>query len=131
MREIIATDKAGPPAGVYSQAVKVGNLVFTAGMGPNDPSTGKLVHADDIYKQTIRTLENLQAALEAAGTSLEHAVRCGVFIHDIGEWLTFNEAYRSFFSRFDAPPPSRTTISVGGFPEGMTVEIDVIAVVPD
>ena len=99
-------------------------------MGPNDPS-GKLVHAGDLYEQTIQTLENLQAALEAAGTSLEHAVRCGVFIHDIGEWLTFNEAYRSFFSRFDTPPPARTTISVGGFPEGMTVEIDVIAVVPD
>ena len=131
MREIISTDKAGPPAGAYSQAVKVGNLVFTAGMGPNDPATGELVHKNDIYRQTLRTLENLQAALEAAGTSLEHAVRCGAFIHDIDEWPAFNDAYQSFFQRFDSPPPARTTISVGGFPEGMTVEIDVVAVVPD
>ncbi len=128
MREIISTRKPGAPAPPYSQAVKVGNLVWTAGMAANDAETGELLYPGDISKQTTKTLENLQATLEAAGTSLANAVRVGAFIHDIDEWPIFNEAYKEFFPN---DPPARTTIAVCGLPEGMCVEIDIVAVVPD
>ena len=131
-KEKITTTKAGQPSGAYSQAIKVGNLVFTACMAGSDPATGKMVSPGNIHDQTIQTLKNLDAALNAAGTSLKNAVRIGAFIHDIHEWATFNEAYKEFFAQFgEMDMPSRTTISVGGFPEGMTVEIDVVAVIPD
>ena len=129
MREIISTREAGSPVGAYSQAVKVGNLVWTAGMGPLDSKTGELLYPNDVTKQTVKTLENLQETLEAAGTSLEHAVRVGVFLRDIADWGTFNEAYKKFFPK---DPPARTTVGAGGLPvQGMCVEIDVVAVVPD
>ena len=129
MREIISTREAGAPAGAYSQAIKVGNLVWTAGMGGLDSSTGELLYPNDVAKQTVKALENLQETLEAAGTSLEHAVRVGVFLRDISEWGTFNDAYKAFFPK---DPPARTTVGAGGLPmEGMCVEIDIVAVVPD
>ncbi|MCZ6678240.1 MAG: RidA family protein [Candidatus Poribacteria bacterium] len=127
-REIIFTDKASPPGGAYSQAVKVGQLVFTAGMAAIDPKTKKLIAPGDIGAQTSKTLDNLQAALEAAGTSLENAIKVNAYIHDIDEWGKFNEAYIKYFPK---DPPVRTTIAVGGFSEGMCVEIDVIALIPD
>ncbi len=126
-REIITSQKSSPPNGSYSQAVKVGQLVFTAGMAAIDPETQELIAPGDIGTQTAKTLDNLQAILEAAGTSLANAVKVNAYIHDIDEWGKFNEAYVEYFPE---APPARTTISVGGFPEGMCVEIDVIALVP-
>ena len=126
-REIIFTDKASPPGGAYSQVIKVGQLVFTAGMDAIDPQTKELIAPGDIAAQTAKTLDNLQAALEAAGTSLENAIKVNAYIHDINEWGKFNEAYLKYFPQ---NPPVRTTIAVGGFPEGMCVEIDVIALIP-
>ena len=126
-REIITSQKSSPPIGSYSQAVKVGQLVFTAGMAAIDPETQELIAPGDIGTQTAKTLDNLQAILEAAGTSLANAVKVNAYIHDIDEWGKFNEAYVEYFPE---APPARTTISVGGFPEGMCVEIDVIALVP-
>jgi 2-iminobutanoate/2-iminopropanoate deaminase len=131
MREVITTEKAGAPSGAYSQAIRVGNLVWTAGMGPSDPTTKQLVAPGDIAAQTTQTLKNLEATLQKAGTSLAHAIRVGAFIDDIAKWGEFNEAYKAFFAQFNSPPPARTTVSVGGFPDGMTVEIDVVAVIPD
>lgn len=131
MRHVISTPRAGAPSGAYSQAIRVGHLVWTAGMGPTDPLTGQMVAPGDIAAQTIQTLKNLEATLQEAGTSLAYAVRVGAFIDDIARWGTFNEAYKSFFAQFGTAPPARTTVSVGGFPEGMTVEIDVVAVIPD
>jgi len=127
-RQVIFTDKASPPSGAYSQAIRAGQFVFTAGMAAIDPKTKKLVAPGDIATQTAKTLDNLQAALKAAGTSLENAVKVNAYIHDINEWSKFNEAYIKYFPK---DPPTRTTIAVGGFPEGMCVEIDVIALVPD
>lgn len=126
-REIITSEKSSPPSGSYSQAVKVGQLVFTAGMAAIDPETQELIAPGDIGTQTAKTLDNLQAILEAAGTSLTNAVKVNAYIHDIDEWSKFNEAYVAYFPE---APPARTTISVGGFPEGMCVEIDVVAFVP-
>ena len=129
MREIISTREAGAPVGVYSQAVKVGNLVWTAGMGALDPKTGELVHVGDVKGQTVRTLENLQETLKAAGTSLEHAVRVGVFLSDMSDFAEFNDAYKPFFPK---DPPARTTVQAGALPvEGLLVEIEVIAAVPE
>ena len=127
-REIIFTDKAGPPAGAYSQAIKAGSFVFTAGMGASDPETKELIAPGDIAVQTAKTLDNLQATLEAAGTSLENAIKVNAYIHDINEWGAFNDAYTKYFPK---DQPVRTTIAVGNFPEGMCVEIDVIALIPD
>jgi 2-iminobutanoate/2-iminopropanoate deaminase len=127
-REIIFTENASPPGGGYSQAVKAGNFVFTAGMAAIDPETKELIAPGDIAAQTTKTLDNLQATLEAAGTSLANAVKVNAYIHDINEWSKFNAAYIKYFPK---DPPARTTISVGGFPEGMCVEIDVVAVIPD
>ena len=127
MREVIRTAEAGPPQGAYSQAIRVGNMVYTAGMAALDPKTGKLLYPGDIEKQTEQTLRNLEATLRAAGTSLANAVRVRAFIHDIREWSKFNAVYQRFFPK---DPPARTTVQVT-LPEGMCVEIDVDAVIPD
>ena len=128
MREIISTADAGAPVGAYSQAVKVGNLVWTAGMGAIGPD-GKVAHVGDVTKQTSKTLENLQQTLEAAGTSLANAVRVGVFLRNISDFSAFNDAYKAFFP---TDPPARTTVQAGALPlPDLLVEIEVIAVVPD
>lgn len=127
-REVIFTPEASPPGGAYSQAVKVGQLVYTAGIAAIDPKTKELIAPGDIGAQTRKTLENLEAILKAAGTSLSKAIKVNAYIHDIDQWSTFNQAYSQFFPK---DPPARTTISVGGFPEGMCVEIEVVAVMPD
>lgn len=126
-KEIIKTDRAASPVGAYSQAVKAGNFIFTAGMGPIDPKSGKVVASGDIVKQTKQTLENIRAALEQAGSSLENVLKVTAFIHDINEWDKFNKAYGEYFKENS---PARTTVEVGHFSEGFCVEIDVIALVP-
>jgi 2-iminobutanoate/2-iminopropanoate deaminase len=97
-------------------------------MGASDPETKELIAPGDIAVQTAKTLDNLQATLEAAGTSLENAIKVNAYIHDINEWGAFNDAYTKYFPK---DQPVRTTIAVGNFPEGMCVEIDVIALIPD
>jgi len=125
-KEIIKTKNAPAPTGAYSQAVKAGSFVFTAGMGPIDPKSGDVVAPGDIAIQTKQTLKNLETVLKKAGTSLENIVKITVFIHDIRQWGKFNEAYRLYFKK---DPPARTTVEVGHFPQEICVEIDAIAVV--
>ncbi len=125
MRKEIRTSGAAAPAGPYSQGIRVGNLVFTAGMGPLDPETGKIA-GDTIEEQTELTLDNLSAVLEEAGTSLEHAVKATVHLADLGDFAAFNRVYQQ---RFGDPKPVRTT--VGSELMGIMVEIDLVAVVPD
>ena len=125
MKEEIRTDVAAAPLGPYSQGIRVGNLVFTAGMGPIDPETGKVV-GDTIEEQTELTIDNLSAVLEAAGTSLDHAVKATVHLQDLGDFAAYNRVYEQ---RFGDPRPVRTT--VGSQLHGMMVEIDLVAVVPD
>ena len=124
MRQEIRTDDAAAPAGPYSQGLRVGNLVFTAGMGPLDPETGAIT-GDTIEEQTELTLDNLSAVLEAAGTSLDHAVKATVHLQDLGDFAAFNRVYER---RFADPKPVRTT--VGSDLLGIMVEIDLVAVVP-
>ncbi len=125
MYEVIRTEKAPRPIGPYVQAVRVGNLVFTAGQIPLDPETGQLV-TGGIREQTQRVLENLKAILEAAGTSLDRVVRTTCFLANLDDFPAFNEVYGQYFGN---NPPPRTTVQAARLPAGALVEIDCIAVV--
>ena len=124
-RQIIATPQAPAAIGPYSQAVRIGELVFSAGQIPLDPATGQLV-AGGIEAQTRQALTNLSAVLEAAGTSLSNAVKTTVFLADMGEFKAMNAVYAEFFP---AAPPARCTVQVAGLPLGARVEIEVVAVI--
>ena len=122
-RSIVSTDKAPGAVGPYSQAVKVGKLVFTAGQICIDPATGKLIEGD-IQAQTRRVLQNLQAVLEAAGTSLSKVIKTTVFLKDMGEFKLMNEVYAEFFTE---SPPARSAVEVANLPLYVDVEIEAIA----
>jgi len=125
--EAISTD-AGPAAiGPYSQAVKlpVGDksLVFVAGQIPLDPVTGELV-TGSVGEQAHRSMKNVAAILEAAGSGLDRIVKTTIFLVTMDDFAEVNEAYGSYFT--DAPP-ARATVAVAGLPKGVDVEIEVLA----
>jgi len=111
--------------GPYSQGIRAGDFLFTAGQAGVDPATGKLVEGG-IEAQTRRTLRNIEAILGAAGTSLDRVVKSGVFLREIGDFKAMNAVYAEFFPA-DGKPPARTTVQVAGLPGGALVEIDVVA----
>jgi 2-iminobutanoate/2-iminopropanoate deaminase len=114
------------PVGPYSPGIVFERLVFVSGQGGRDPATGRL--APDVETQTEQCLRNIGAILEAAGSSLSHVLRCGVFLLDIGEFDRMNAAYARVFGEHR---PVRTTIQAAALPgEGLRVEIDAIAYVP-
>ena len=116
------------PAGPYSPATTTGNLMFVSGQGGRDPSTNRLA-GPDVEAQTEQCLKNIGAILEAGGSSLEHVLRCGVFLVDIKEFSRMNEVYARVFGTHR---PARTTVEVSALPgDGMRVEIDAIAVIPE
>jgi 2-iminobutanoate/2-iminopropanoate deaminase len=122
-RETVHAPGAPAAVGAYSHAVRAGDLLFCSGQVALDPSTGELV-GDTPGEQARRCLENLQAVCEAAGTSLDRAIRCGVFLTDLpGAWAEVNEVYASFFT---ADPPARAAIGVAALPKGAQVEVDAI-----
>ena len=123
MRKAVVTDKAPKPLGPYSQAIVDGDLIFVAGQGATNPATGKK-ELGDVKVETKRTFENLRAILEAAGSSLDHVLKCNVYLRDINDFAAMNEVYATFFS---APFPARTTIQAGALPGGIAVEIECIA----
>jgi len=125
-KQIIATDNAPAAAGPYSQAVRVGNLVFTAGQVGLVPGTKEFA-GPDIASQTRQVLRNIQGILEAAGSGLEHVVKTTVFLQDISEWPAMNAVYAEFFPK---NPPARSAVQVGALPLGARVEIEVVAEVP-
>ncbi|RLC82406.1 MAG: reactive intermediate/imine deaminase [Chloroflexi bacterium] len=125
LREAISTSKAPAAIGPYSQAIRAGNLVFTAGQLGINPNTGEL--EEGIEAQTRQALLNLKAILEAAGTSLENVVKTGVFLKDIGDFPAMNAVYAEFFPH---SPPARTTLQAAELPKGALVEIEAIAVIP-
>ena len=122
-RTNVATDNAPAAIGPYSQAVRTGDLLFCSGQVALDPSTGELVK-EGVEGQTQRCLRNLTAVCEAAGASLANAVRCTVYLTDMGDFPRVNEAYGQFFE--DQGPPARVTVAVAGLPKGADVEIDAI-----
>ena len=127
MKKVIYnTPKAPPAAGPYSQAVRAGNLVYTAGQIALDPVTKVVIPEKDIRSQTRRVLLNIQAVLEASGTSLENAVRTTVFLKNMDDFAEMNSVYGEFFTD---NPPARSTVEVARLPKDVMVEIDCIAVV--
>ena len=123
MRKAVLTEQAPKPIGPYSQAVIEGDLVFVAGQGCINPLTGKL-ELGDVRSETQRVFDNLRAILQAAGSSLEHVLKCNVYLRDINDFAAMNEVYATFFT---APFPARTTIQAGALPGGIAVEIECVA----
>src|SRR5690348_8277001 len=105
-KEVIATSGAPAAIGPYSQAIRVQGLLFTAGQIPLDPATGKLVEGD-IRAQTTRVLQNLEAVLAAAGSSLGNVVKTTCFLANLDDFAAFNEVYARFFT---TQPPARSTV---------------------
>jgi 2-iminobutanoate/2-iminopropanoate deaminase len=122
-REQVTSQDAPKAIGPYSHAIKAAGLVFVSGQIGLDPATGKLVDGD-VKAQTERAMKNLSAILATAGTSMDKAVRCTVFLKNISDFPAMNEAYGKFFT---GAPPSRSTIGVANLPREALVEIDVIA----
>jgi 2-iminobutanoate/2-iminopropanoate deaminase len=121
--EVVATDRAPGAIGPYSQGIKVGTLLFTAGQIPLDPATGKLVEGD-IVPQTEQVLRNLKAILEAAGTSMSSVVKTTCFLADFDDFARFNEVYARHFGD---NRPARSTIQAARLPAGAGVEVECVA----
>jgi 2-iminobutanoate/2-iminopropanoate deaminase len=126
-RQAITAEGAPAAVGPYSHAVRSGDLLFLSGQTPLDPATGKLVEGS-VGEQARQCLKNLQAVCAAAGASLEQAVRCGIYVTDMGTFGEVNEAYATFFAE---PQPARSTIGVAALPLGAQVEIDAIVALAD
>jgi reactive intermediate/imine deaminase len=122
-KETIHTDDAPPAAGAYSQATTDGDLVFTAGQIALTPE-GESLKDEPVAVQTERALDNLQAVLEEAGSSLDNVLKTTVFLADIEDFEEMNETYASYF---DDEPPARSAVQAGALPLGMAVEIEAVA----
>jgi 2-iminobutanoate/2-iminopropanoate deaminase len=123
VKEIILTEKGPKPLGPYSQAVRANGFIFISGQGALDPATGQLVQGGTA-QQTERVLENLRAIVEAAGSSLDHAVKVSVFLKDMNDFDAMNEVYARYFPK---NRPARTTVEVARLPRDIRIEIDLIA----
>ena len=122
MREIIATEKGPKAIGPYSQAVKANGFIFTAGQIAFDPATGQLIEGN-VARQTARVFENLKAIVEAAGSSLDRAVKATVYLKDMNDFAAMNEVYARYFA---SSPPARSTVEAARLPRDVRVEIDLI-----
>jgi len=123
-RKIISTDKAPKAIGAYSQAVVAGNFVFVSGQIGFTPA-GELV-GDKVEEQAKQAMQNIQAILQAAGTSLDKAVKFTIFLSDINDFAKVNEVYASFFEK---DYPARAALEVARLPKDVRVEIECIALV--
>jgi 2-iminobutanoate/2-iminopropanoate deaminase len=123
MREVIATDQAPKAIGPYSQAIRAAGLVITSGQIAIDPATQQVI-TGDIAAQTDRVMKNLSGVLQAAGSGLDKALRCTVFLKNMGDFAAMNEVYGRYFPK---APPARTTVEAARLPREVLVEIDVIA----
>ena len=123
--ETISTKNTPAAIGPYSQAIKVGNLIYTSGQIPIDPATGALV-AGGIKEQTRQSLLNVQAILKEAGLSMSSVVKTTVFMADMNDFADMNAVYAEFFTE---PYPARSAVAVKALPKGALVEIEVVAAV--
>lgn len=122
-KQAVFTENAPVPVGAYSQAIIANGLVYTAGQVPLAPGAGQLV-AGGIEEQTRQSLENIQAVLEAAGTSLANVVKVTVFLADINDFAQFNAVYGEYFPQH---PPARSAIQAGALPLDARIEIEAVA----
>ena len=123
MKKLINTAKAPSAIGPYSQAIRVGGLIYTSGQLPIDPLTGAFPEGG-IKAQTRQSLLNVKAILEEAHLTMDHIVKTTVFMADMGDFADMNAVYAEFFS---APYPARSAVAVKTLPKGALVEIEVVA----
>jgi len=123
MKKIVSTTEAPAAIGPYSQAIRVGNLVFTSGQIPLDPKSGNMVEGD-VTDQARRVLDNLNAVLKAENVTMSNIVKTTIFLTDMNDFAKVNEIYGSYFKE---TPPARSTVAVAALPKGARVEIECIA----
>lgn len=123
MKKVISTSKAPAAIGPYSQAIQVGNLVYTSGQIPVNPATGLFVEGG-IKEQTRQSLLNVKAVLEEAGLTMSDVVKSTVFMVDMNDFADMNAVYAEFFME---PYPARSAVAVKTLPKGALVEIEVVA----
>src|SRR6185437_10663507 len=126
MKKAITTSSAPAAIGPYSQAVRVGEFLYTSGQVALDPASGQLV-AGGVAEQTQRALENLKAVLEAAGSSLAAVVKTVVFLKDMNDFAAMNAVYGRYLAPEGVVAPARSTVEVARLPKDALVEIEVIA----
>ena len=124
MKKIIATSKAPGAIGPYSQGVIAGNMIFTSGQLPMDAQTGEMVE-NDIELQTRKSLQNVKAILEEAGSGMEKIVKTTVYLSDMANFVKMNEVYKEFFT---GDFPARSAFQVARLPKDALVEIEAVAV---
>ena len=123
MKTVIKTENAPAAIGPYSQGIKVGNLLFTSGQIPLDPTTG--VFPDGIQAQTRQSLSNVKAILAEAGASMDQLIKTTVFLKDMNDFAAMNEIYATFFS--EGSFPARSAVEVARLPKDALIEIEAIA----
>jgi 2-iminobutanoate/2-iminopropanoate deaminase len=123
-KQVIHTDNAPKAIGPYSQAIRIGDLIYTAGQVALSPTTGELVGAD-VETQTRQVLENLKGVLEAAGSSFDNVVKTTVFLASMGDFAKMNAIYSEYFT---GKPPARSTVQVAALPKNALVEIECVAI---
>lgn len=127
MKKLAVTTKNAPAAiGPYSQAIRIGDFLYTSGQVALDPASGALV-AGGVSEQTMRVIENLKAVLAADGISLAQVVKTTVFLKNMGDFSAMNEVYGRYFAGDDVVAPARSTVEVARLPKDALVEIEVIA----
>lgn len=126
LKQQIQTSSAPQPIGPFSQALRVGPFIYVSGQGPNDPVTGAIV-GETIEEQTARTMDNIKAILEAAGATMDHVVRCTVWMLDLSEFSRYNGVYATYFND---PKPTRATVGADLL-NGIKIEIDAVAYLPE
>jgi 2-iminobutanoate/2-iminopropanoate deaminase len=125
-KQAISTKDAPAAIGPYSQAVRIGQFLYTSGQVALDPASGALV-AGGIAEQTVRVLENLKAVLAAGDASLAQVVKTTVFLKNMGDFAAMNEIYARYFAAEGVVPPARSTVEVARLPKDALIEIEVIA----
>ncbi|MFR7873464.1 RidA family protein [Peptoniphilus sp. HMSC062D09] len=124
MVKTLHTDKAPAAVGPYSQATEVNGFIFTSGQIPLIPETGELV-SDDIKKATARSLDNIKAILEEAGSSMDKVLKVNIFLDDVNDFAAVNEVYAEYFTEHK---PARSCVEVANLPKKALIEIEAIAV---
>ncbi len=129
LKTAIATKDAPAAIGPYSQAIRVGEMLYASGQVALDPATGQLV-TGGIAEQTTRALENIKAVLTAAGLDMTHVIKTTVFLKNMSDFAAMNEIYAKYLAPDGAVPPARSTVAVAALPKDALVEIEIIAKSP-
>ncbi|MFM5615396.1 RidA family protein [Aeromonas veronii] len=125
MRQVITTKAAPGAIGPYVQATRIGNILYTSGQIPLDPVSGDVV--EGIEAQTLRSLQNVQAIVEAAGGEVRNIFKTTVFVSDLNDFAAVNQVYNDFFTEHDAMYPARSCVEVARLPKDVKIEIEAIA----